>query len=85
MYIEVQFLGGENIENACREAMALANRVGCDVHFQFNEVTCMALKGHKAEDLQASWRDAVGSKTRHKIAVSHPRASGNGPSAQESK
>lgn len=79
MYIEVNFLGGENIENACREALALASRIGCDVHFQFNEVTCMALQGHRPEDLQAAWWDVVNSKTRHKIAASHPRSSHKAP------
>jgi hypothetical protein len=73
MYIEAKVLGGEGIEDTCRRALALATRIGCDVHFKFNDVNCMAIQGHDPKDLIASWWEAVDSKTCHKIAVSHPR------------
>jgi hypothetical protein len=73
MYIEAKFLGGEDIENACRDAIALANRIGCDVHFQFNDVTCMAMAGHRARDLLQSWREVSQTDSDHKIATSHLR------------
>lgn len=78
MYIEVHFLGGENITTACAEACALANRIGCDVHFRFNEVLCMALQQHDPKDLEAAFWDASRSKSQYKIAASHPRSSDNG-------
>jgi len=74
MYIEAKFLGGESIERACHDAMALANRIGCDVHFRFNDVTCMALVGQSPADLRRAWLEASGSQSQHKIATSHPRS-----------
>jgi hypothetical protein len=73
MYIEAKVLGGESIQHAAHYAIALANRIQCDVHFTFNEVTCMAMVGHCPSDLVRSWSDAMDSKSQHKFATSHPR------------
>jgi hypothetical protein len=73
MYIEAKVLGGESIEHVAHYAIALANRIQCDVHFSFNEVTCMAMVGHSPADLVASWWVAMDSKSQHKFATSHPR------------
>lgn len=78
MYIEAHFLGGEPIRDACAEACALAARLRCDVHFRFNDVTCMAFPHSYPEDLEAAWWEATESKSQHKIAAGHPRATDNG-------
>lgn len=82
MHIEAHFLGGENISNACREAIALANRVGCDVHFKFNDVKCMAFVGGRADDLEASWHAEANSSKTYKIATSRPRPDHETPVSQ---
>lgn len=74
MYIEAKVMAGESIEHAAHYAIELANRIQCDVHFQFNEVICMAMVGHCPSDLVKSWWDAMASKNQHKFATSHPRA-----------
>lgn len=78
MYIEVHFMGGESIRNACAEACALAARLRCDIHFRFNDVLCMAFPHSYFEDLEAAWHEASESKSRHKIAAGHPRSQVNG-------
>lgn len=79
MYIEVKFHGGEPIVRACRDACALANRIQCDVHFQFNDVYCMALQGGDpdvlVENFQAAQR-AHPMATSHPMATTHPRQLG---------
>lgn len=78
MYIEAHFLGGEPIRNACAEACALAARMGCDVHFKFNDVTCMAFPHSYPEDLEAAWKEASESKRTYKVAAGHARSQVNG-------
>lgn len=73
MYIEAKVLGGESIDHAAHYAIQLANRIQCDVHFQFNGVTCMAMVGHSPADLVRSWFDAKDSKSQYKLATSHPK------------
>jgi hypothetical protein len=83
MYIEAKVMGGESIEHAAHYAIALANRIQCDVHFTFNEVTCMAIVGHYPSDLVRSWWDALQSPSQHKIATSHPRPAASASVTQE--
>lgn len=78
MYIEAKFLGGEHIKTACADACALAAQLGCDVHFSFNEVTCMAFPHSSPADLEAAWHDAIASSSRYKMAAGHPRSQNNG-------
>lgn len=74
MHIEVNFLGGEPIRSACIEACALATRIGCDVHFKFNDVTCMAFMHSDPADLEASWEEVSKSKRPYKVATSRERS-----------
>lgn len=73
MYLEVKVMGGENIDHVAVEACALANRIGCDVHFTFNGVTCMALQQGDPAVLVENWKDAFGSKSQYPMASTHPR------------
>lgn len=73
MYIEVKFLGGEPIVLACKDACALANRIRCDVHFQFNDVYCMALQGGDPDVLVDNFQEAQRAGGRHPTATTHPK------------
>lgn len=75
MYIQVNFLGGEPIVRACTDACALANRIGCDVHFRFNDVYCMALQGGDPDTLVENFQAAQrgDGTTQHLMATTHPR------------
>jgi hypothetical protein len=72
MHITVEFLGGELIVRACRDACALANRIQCDVHFRFNDVYCMALQGGDPAQLIDNFTEAQRSGGRHATATTHP-------------
>ncbi len=78
MYLEVKVMGGENIERVAAEACALANRIGCDVHFKFNDVLCMALQQGDPAVLVENWKAACESKSQYPIATTHPSRH-NGP------
>lgn len=70
--IKVEVDGGAKIENVCREAIELANRVGITVDFVFNGVTCMAAPGGSAVALKGNWETALEQKTQYKFANSYP-------------
>ncbi len=73
MYLEIKVMGGENIDRVAAEACALANRIGCDVHFRFNDVLCMALQQGDPAVLVENWKAASESKSQYPIATTHPR------------
>jgi hypothetical protein len=58
IYIKVSVGGGSPIDETCAEAVALANRMGIPVLFDFNDVLCAAHPGDDAALLAANWRDA---------------------------
>jgi hypothetical protein len=73
MWIEVHFHGGTDIQEACNRACALANRIRCDVHFKFNDVTCMALQNGDPDVLAENWRLAADRGGMYPMASTNPR------------
>lgn len=72
MWISAQFPGGEPIVQACRDAQALADRIACDVHFDFNGVHCMAMQGGDAQVLASDFDRLIRGGYRAAVACSRP-------------
>lgn len=68
--ITVDVSAGTDIDNACKEAVALANHLRLSVWFKFNDVTCIARVGDDPEAIVKSWHKELTSKHQHKIATS---------------
>jgi hypothetical protein len=45
VWVEIKVGGGAHIDDATREAIALANRLQCPVHFEFCGVSCWGEPG----------------------------------------
>jgi hypothetical protein len=75
--IEVEPFGGVSIENACRDAIAIADKLGAVVMFNFNGVRCMARPGDSEQSLAEDWCRVISTprETRmpHNIAVGRPK------------
>lgn len=66
--VSVEVGAGNNIETACHEAIALANRLDINVYFMFNGVKCIACPGGSPSVLAANWEYELESRHRYKIA-----------------
>lgn len=74
--MKVDAFAGSDIYAACNEAIALADKLGLTVKFDFNGVLCMACAGDCPEQLEAAWREELmRPESKHiKIARGGPRA-----------
>ena len=69
--IEVEPFAGVSIEDACHDAMVVADILGIVVMFNFNGVRCMARPGDSVESLEEDWNRIMQKKDRgpNEIAV----------------
>lgn len=72
-HLKIEFLAGQDIDGACREAIRIANVLGVTVDFSFNGVEVMAKPGVCPKELAELWAAEIGSKKQFKIACAHPR------------
>ena len=55
---------GETIQDACREAQNIADKVLMPVEFEFNGVECVAAPDGDPITLHARWREVTSTKPR---------------------
>jgi len=60
--LKAEATAGSSIENAAIDAIALANRIGVYVEFNFNGVTCLARPNDNEDGLVAAYFDALHDK-----------------------
>ncbi|MDE1997980.1 MAG: hypothetical protein KGI52_03520 [Burkholderiales bacterium] len=76
-HLKIEFLAGEDIDNACREAVRLANILRVTVDFDFNGVKVMAKPDVDPKELAELWSVEMKSKRQYKIACAHPKEQAN--------
>lgn len=74
--LNIEFLAGEDIQDACLEAVRLANLLRVIASFDFNGVKVMAKPGVCPKDLAERWSEELRSKHQIKIACAHPSMDG---------
>ena len=67
--IQVTVSPGTSIHQACKEAVELANKLGCRVEFVFNDIKTSARPGIDHEALSKKWWDEMQSKKPFKYAT----------------
>ena len=75
-HLHLEFMGGDHIENACREAIRIANLLLVTVNFDFNGVKVMAKPGACPQELADAWHFEITSTKPIKIACTHPSKHG---------
>ncbi len=75
-HLKIEFLAGEDIDNACREAVRISNLLNVTVDFDFNGVKVMAKPDVCPKELAELWNVEMGSKHQIKIACAHPHPTG---------
>lgn len=73
LWLDVEVSPGSHINDACRDAVGLANKLGLTVWFEFNGVRCGARPGDDWELLVANAHDEMASRKQHKVACANPR------------
>lgn len=69
--IEAKITAGSDIEQSCREAIELAERIGVDVDFRFNGVLCIARSGADPDALKEAWEKEMDSDHKTKVAIAY--------------
>lgn len=75
-HLKLEFLAGEDINHACREAIRIANLLRVTVDFDFNGVKVMAKPGACPQELADEWSSVLKSSQQIKIACAHPSKRG---------
>lgn len=75
-YLKLEFMVGEDIDNACCEAIRIANLLRVTVDFDFNGVKVMAKPGACPQELADEWSSVLKSSQQIKIACAHPSKPG---------
>lgn len=71
LWLTIEVAPGTRIEDACEDAVKLADTLGVIVWFKFNSVKCGARPGDDASLLADNWQRAMNSKTSFKIACAN--------------
>lgn len=75
-HLKLEFMAGEDIDNACREAIRIANLLRVTVDFDFNGVMVMAKPGASPLELADDWKRELQTTNQIKIACAHPSKDG---------
>ena len=67
--MKVEVIPGTDVSKAAEQAVALANRIGIAVEYNFNGVTCWARPGGDYEKLSEACYAKIGSNEKHKFAT----------------
>jgi hypothetical protein len=73
MSITVEFQGGTSIQAAAAEAVALATKMGCWVHFKFNDVRCHVSPNSDPVTLVDGFREASKPGVKYPMAFAHTK------------
>lgn len=73
IYLKVEVYGGVSIEAAAGEACILAEKIGINVEFEFNGVTCMAKPWGSSQVLVTNWHAASKEGSRYPMASTDRR------------
>lgn len=68
IYLDVKVYGGTDISKACRDMVALADRMDITIWAELNGVRVLARPGDDGAALWQAWQDAVQSKASHPMA-----------------
>lgn len=71
LWLNVKISPASDIEQACQDAIALADDLGVTVWFDFNDVTCGARPGDDWKLLVANWRKNMLGKSPQKVACAN--------------
>lgn len=71
--ITAEVLPGTDVTVAAREAVALANRLGVTVRYDFNGVLCIAVPGDDHESLAEKCMSMVGEVDKIRVARGRPK------------
>lgn len=71
--ITAEFLPGTDVTVAAREAIDFANRLGVTVHYDFNDVLCIAAPGDDHKSLAEQCMSMVGEMEKIRIARGRPK------------
>jgi hypothetical protein len=74
LFLNVEVPGGTSIADAAQETIALANRIGVTVRFDFNGVRCLACPGDDPKRLIEEWGDIISKRTNLSVARGCPTA-----------
>jgi hypothetical protein len=72
LWLDVEVSPGSDIEDTCRDAVKLADKLGLTVWFDFNGVKCGVRPGDDWSLLVCNWRGVLESKSPNKIACANP-------------
>lgn len=72
LILRVEVLAGTSIEDACIDAIALADHLRMTIEFKANGVSVLAKPGVEAEKLAEAWRESFVGDSKPKIACAHP-------------
>ena len=75
-HLKLEFAAGEDIGNACCEAIRIANLLRVTVDFDFNGVKVMAKPGACPQELADEWLSVLKSPHQIKVACTHPSKHG---------
>lgn len=62
LWLTVEVAPGSGIVRTCDEAVALAEKLGITIWFDFNGVKCLARAGDHPRRLEASWNRVMAAK-----------------------
>jgi hypothetical protein len=72
-HLELTAFAGTDIDQACDEAIRIADLLGITILFGFNGVECMATPGCDPAGLAASWHRVMSQPGLGKFASAPPR------------
>jgi hypothetical protein len=72
--IKAEVTAGQDIMDASKEAISVADQLGIGVDFEFNGVTCLAFPGDSPRSLADAFRKELNSDHRYKIARGKPQS-----------
>jgi hypothetical protein len=68
--LDVECRPGSSIGDCFKEGIELSQRIGIDVHFKFNGVTCFAVADGDIDYGCEQWNEAMSSNRQYKFAHS---------------
>lgn len=72
--LELHGFAGSSIEDCCKEAVRLAEKLGIGITFNFNGVKCFAFEGDDPDLIVRDWHRALSSQSKYKLATAKPLA-----------
>ena len=68
VWLTVEISPGTSIEQACKDAVEMANAIRVCIWFSFSGVRCLARAGDDPAKLAESWEQALKSNGQYKVA-----------------